>query len=840
MTLDNDPDDISMLPADPATDEILDAYQLCRKKLVRANRSRAALKGHDKHRRKLISSLQEQLENLESGLQEETSEKIKIHELNAEVTKIVKVLESGLNETAAIVEEEGDAGLTSWVIRLARLLPILLQLLKVKESANRFFGRKVPSPIQPAPEAEQVLPPSSPETQLPAATSVPESNQQSRVLESGLCHYGPLLLRSLEDYAYGVLLLPPDDLTASDEFIAEQESPWLPGQTLLVPKDPEDPEFAPIEAGFLAIDPGQPPMPALEPWLERGLFPFAPDPTLQLPRLVSLDAIGTASHVLVREDSADSFQEQVGGTPFELDGDHWQGFRITEEEAKDVSRFLNPRTSSTQEVTPRLSNRGGVRMTDGQGYLATGLGLPLLAAPQSFSIEKAQLVLSDDSSLVYERSPVEDPAPSRQLWQPSHQDRCRPDLAEGPARFTACLNDGTVLERSIQLTSLPERVSYRRSSPLTTYREDWGLPLGKLELPQLPPPTTSPSDDAMRWAHQRLDQGDANVNPLFEQQMLDSLSALFQRRASIRRCDFRQLHAQLRNKPDEWPGFPDAVLRGWCEGGWIEEGVERGRARWRIQPVDPRLVWLRGGGVQLVGLLSARGLVSVLANAHQLGLEVQRVLPSCAEMPRGWRFVGAVEAFASASGLPLVNQEDWVPDPTPHAWAVDAPLPCDTPPWPTGQHSQCRADSICGRRGRDNHWKPSQPLPQGGCAPISLQIQAETSQRGKRRWHSHDPVREAVFSSCHRNRVALHALAVASDGLWPFGFTNSEAGQIDRLYDADAYLPLPIGRHAALTGARMPGPTRHRPSDHTYRYYVDRSLRSYLARTRCLPLTPMS
>ncbi|TGH20537.1 MAG: hypothetical protein ERJ68_06680 [Aphanocapsa feldmannii 277cI] len=64
-------------------------------------------------------------------------------------------------------------------------------------------------------------------------------------------------------------------------------------------------------------------------------------------------------------------------------------------------------------------------------------------------------------------------------------------------------------------------------------------------------------------------------------------------------------------------------------------------------------------------------------------------------------------------------------------------------------------------------------------------------------------------------------------------------GQIDRLYDADAYLPLPIGRHAALTGARMPGPTRHRPRDHTYRYYVDRSLRSYLARTRCLPLTPL-
>ena len=73
-----------------------------------------------------------------------------------------------------------------------------------------------------------------------------------------------------------------------------------------------------------------------------------------------------------------------------------------------------------------------------------------------------------------------------------------------------------------------------------------------------------------------------------------------------------------------------------------------------------------------------------------------------------------------------------------------------------------------------------------------------------------------MFSSCHRNRVALHALVVATDGLWPFGFTNSDIGQIDRLYDCEAYLPLPLARWAALTWRTMPGPTRHQPSDHTY------------------------
>jgi len=361
--------------------------------------------------------------------------------------------------------------------------------------------------------------------------------------------------------------------------------------------------------------------------------------------------------------------------------------------------------------------------------------------------------------------------------------------------------------------------------------------LGPLVLSQPLGQIPEPSDESLRWARQRLNEGNLTVNHLFEQQMLEGLCALFQRRASIPRRDFFQLYAQLRQKPDEWPGFPEAVLRGWCEGGWLEEGIEQGSGRWRIQPVDPRLVRLDRGGVQLVGLLTARGLVGLLASAHQHGLKVHAVPPTCADMPRGWRFHGETEILAKASGLPLVEQSEWVPDPSQHQWIIEEPLASDSPPWPTGQSSRRNSDAVCGRRGLDQHWKPFKPFPERGRAPVSLKIQAETSQYGKRRWHSQDPVSDTLFSSCHRNRVALHALIVATDGLWPFGFTDSGAGQLDRLYDADAYLPLPIGRYTAITGSKMPGPTRHQPSDHTYRYHLDLALRAIQSESSLLPLS---
>jgi hypothetical protein len=208
-------------------------------------------------------------------------------------------------------------------------------------------------------------------------------------------------------------------------------------------------------------------------------------------------------------------------------------------------------------------------------------------------------------------------------------------------------------------------------------------------------------------------------------------------------------------------------------------------------------------------------------------------------MPRGWRFYGAVEALGPACGLPVVETTDWVPEPSAHDWIIEAPLSGDSPPWPTGLQSKHSNEAVCGRRG-EHHYRSAQPLPAGHRASIHLKIEAETSTYGKRRWHSHDHALDTVFTSCHRNRVALHALVVATDGLWPFGFTDSDVGQIDRLYDCEVYLPLPLARWAALTGRTMPGPTRHQPSDHTYRYHVASALHSHQLRSRFLPLTSTS
>lgn len=865
----NDPDDLSRLPLEPTAEELPAAYQLCRRKLTRANRSRSALQGHDTYRGSLIADLQAELQQLEHSFRQEASERAAVHALNERITSIVQSLEGSLDEAASIVEERNAGGLSVWVVRLARLLPVVLKLREAKASARRLLGLevaaptdllpKLPPPQEPEPEPQanaQVLapppgPPSAPlQTGAPPASEAPSTTPspppEPSAQEGKRRGYGPLVLRSL-DYAFGLLLLARENQPQPAGLIPEHDTTWLPGHAVLVPRDPEDPDFAAIEAGFLALDRERALLPELQSWLDRGLLPFALDPQLQLPRLVQNASLGAVTHVLVHEEQASAFQERIGGTGFELDDDHWLGFQLTPEDAKGFWRSLDLPAGRSGALAPRLSTRGGVAMVDRQGFLATGLGLPLLATPPAIAVARVQLQLANGQSLEYvaapqpkdvgRRSEQSEDTDSRQIWQPSPADRRLVALPEGPARFVAELADGSTQKRAVLLTGLPASLRFQRGHPLA-YREDWGIPLGHLELPQQPAPMSPPSPPspaALQWARQRLNQGDATVNALFEQQMLESLSARFQRRASLQRRDFMRLYGQLRNKPDEWPGFPEAVLRGWCEGGWLEEGVERRSGRWRLQPIDPRLVRLSSGGLQLVGLLSARGLTAVIAIAHDLGLSVRSVHPACADMPRGWRFYGPIETLGPACGLPVVDSDEWVQDPRSHAWIIESPLPSDSPPWPSGLRGRRRAKDVCGRRG-EHHFKPPQPLPEGHRASIHLKIEAETSNYGKRRWHSVDPVQDVVFSSCHHNRVALHALVVATNGLWPFGFTDSEIGQIDRLYDCEAYLPLPIARWAALYGKTMPGPTRHQPGDHTYRYHVPAALRSHQLRSRFLPL----
>ena len=856
MATDHDLEDLSALPPNPDSADLPALYRLCRAQLVTANRSRSSLKAHDIRRGALLLELQKQLKELEESLREEAVSRLRLHELNVLVAELVRDLEAGLDQVAAIVEEKGEEDLTSWTVRIAKLLPIALQLRAIKSRALRLLGRNdqavhgavLALQLQSAPPVEdkgasesQQLSLSLPsESGLRSMPPLP-AQQAAPILDpsESVCGiFGPLILKDLTD-AYGLLVMHSAGEVIPDGWCIDTSSPWLPGVPLLALLNAEDPGDAPVEAAFEALSEGAELLPELRPWLDAGILPFARDEDLKQLRLISFDGIRSATHVLVTKKYSSRFEEiEAAPLYLDLDDDLWLGFTLTYTEEKELLRGLVKSPGEAPNYTPRLSNRGGVRMSEGKGYLATGLGLPLLGIPQAVDPSLVQLLFQDGSSVVYQLQKAEQEQNSRRLCHPSPEGRRRSMLPAGLARFVVTQKNGAVLERVIQLTALPPQVSFQRGTSLA-YREDWGMSLGPLALPHTHRNSKSADQRSQRWARQRLNQGDLMVNHLFEQQMLESLSALFQRRTSIQRREFFKLYGQLRNKPDEWSGFPEAVLRGWCEGGWIEEGMEQGKGRWRIQPVDPRLVRVSEASVQLVGLLTARGLVELLAWAHQLGLTVQSVLPSCADMPRGWRFFGDVEQLARSSGLPLIALEDWLPDPRHNSWIVDHSLASDSPPWPTGLSTKCLSEAICGRRGPYGHWKPKHPFPERGRAPISQTILVETSPYGKRRWLSHDPVNGSWFSSCHRNRVALHALTVATNGTWPFGFTDPETGQLDRLYDAEAYLPLPLGRYAALFGKRMPGPTRHQPQDHTYRYHFDLSFRQYQINKLILPLTPI-
>lgn len=844
-----DPDDLSQLPDQPDPGYFLTAYQLCRQKLIKANRSRGALMGHDKRRHALLQDLQAQLTDLEQNLRGEMESKVSLHDLNLQIAEILQGMENELDQASSIVDEPGHGGLTSWTVRIASLIKQLLGLRKLKSRLKALLSRDEPAPSVEV--LEEVAPPSA--AALPLTPSEPPAVQPPTepVLAPGLLWPDGALLLIDQGHAFGLIAVHPSTQPVPSGFSLDLESPWLSGAYVLVPEGSDDPDFAPFDAAMVVLVREVAVLPWLQTWRNLGLLPFIRDPDHQLLRLIPPDQLDAATHVLVQEQKAAAFLEAgTDALALDLDDEDWLGFGLSTTDDVDLLRRLVRQRREPSPLPPRLSTRGGVRMAQGQGFLATGLGLPLLGVPSSVDVEGVTLILADGESLAY--APIAAPETEteqegteqnetsfRRLWQPPPQIRRRRLLASGPARFLARLNGGSQLERAVQLTSLPARLRFQRSYPLA-FREDWGLLLGPLRLPPEAEPRQTPTDEALARAEQRLSLGDLTVNPIFEQQMLESLAALFQRRPSIQRRDFLLLYQELRNRTNDWQRFPEAVLRGWCEGGWIEEGLERSTGRWRLQPVDPRLVRLESGGFQLVGLLSGRGLLEVLAIADELGTRIEAVPPACADMPRGWRFHGNGDTLAAATGLPLVEQSAWVPDPAEHQdlWVINQPLESDSPPWPTGLNTLETRDAVCGRR-PCHHWTPRRLFPEQGRAPVSLTITAETSTYGKRRWLSNDPVSQSRFYSCHRNRVALHALIVATDGLWPFGFTGNGSGQLDRMYDADAYLPLPISRFLALTGSKMPGPTRYRPEDHTYRYHAGLTLRSQQRKTRFLPLTPM-
>ena len=387
--------------------------------------------------------------------------------------------------------------------------------------------------------------------------------------------------------------------------------------------------------------------------------------------------------------------------------------------------------------------------------------------------------------------------------------------------------------------------SFKRSQKPIFFREDWGGRLGPIHLEAPKQSSDYDLDDcSIRAARQWLNNEKnpkARVDLSFEQQMLDALCARFQRCSSIRRRDFRQIYRQLGGMSDEWPLFYEGLLRAWCEGGWLEEGMNRD-GQWTLQPVDLRLVQTGPKDAQVVGLLSVAGLERLLALAIGLEVKVEPVPPACPRLPRGWRFHGEVILLAEFSGLPLAALEDWVELPdwgneTP--WMV-IPKECDGPEWPrSARDPYFHEERLCGERKGSHLDHYSQP-PEPRCrwddkAGTSTVIHREHGF-GRIRWRRPDDG-YGSFVSCHRNRAALHSIHGATNGYWPFGFPDKRQPRIDRFYDADAYLPLPIGRFAALKGRELPGPTLpHRRDRHTYSYWLDGETSGRLREQGILPL----
>ena len=646
--------------------------------------------------------------------------------------------------------------------------------------------------------------------------------------------YGSLLLLWTDD-AMGVLLLSRSGQPTPAGLEVTRQSPWLPGEALLVPVDPVDPDFAPFDAGSLAIDPSAELLPALEPLLTRGLLPFALDPQLKLPRLVFDKSCGPVTHLLVRHDLVPRFLNQFSADPVDTNEEHWQCFVPNAAEALNVWQFPEPSVQDQRQDASRLSLCSGVPLQQGQGFLASGLGLPSVRVHGPLPALKVAMLSASGELIDYTPAHPQLDAGQPQLWQPVAAERKRPDISSGAGRVLAFFSTAPTIERTLSLSALASRVPFRRTEPLIC-REHWGRHLGPTLLTdERPAPAQPPPAEALDWSRDRLNARVPGVNQLFEQQMLDGLSALFQRRAAISRRDFQQLHDTLLSQPEHWPRFSEAVLRSWCEGGWIEEGLEPRRGQWCIQPIDPRLVRLEGGRAQLVGLLSSRGLVELLAHANSLNMDVEDVPPSCPHLPRGWRFTGRCDELAQRMGLQIVEMHEWVEPPHSRAWLFEQCEDGDGYRWPSGLGFQMATDRICGRRGSGYH--VSRFLDPDLRAPVSLSIDRERSRYGRRRWHSYSARGGDPFTSCHRNRAALHALLEATNGLWPFWIAESMAGRIERLYDAEAYLPLPIGRYAALMGRRMPGPTRQQPQAHTYAYHVDEEFLRVQRDTLNLPLT---
>jgi len=656
-------------------------------------------------------------------------------------------------------------------------------------------------------------------------------------LDQALC-FGPLILCSYGDLL-GVLLLA--DGIPQLERNGWHEEPgkgWcekLNEQPLLIPND-LDPQYAAFEGGSLAIDREKSPITRLHPLINRGLLPFELDPDLRCPRLLlSLSAEQRPSHVVLFEENCEAFLNKFGGIEidsFDLEKEGWICIRDFDATARKLKTFATSGAAPDDtDPPPRLTLRRGLRVQG--GFLARGLGLP------SVRVQFRQPAQAINLSVPQEESPISYiPDQDNPEWNPSEDSRKKTAFQPGAARIVASFTDVSDQESTFQLKNISSYVQLKRSQPIA-YREDWGCKLGPINLEMSKPGDFDLGHTSTDKAKQLLSNGNSMVNPQFEQQILDALCAVFQRRPGIKRREFQQLYRQLGGMSSPWPLFYEGLLRAWCEGGWLEEGLEKS-GQWNLQPIDPRLVRTSPMGAQVVGLLSVAGLQKLLALAMELEMAVKPVDPACAWLPRGWRFCGEIYLLAEFSGLPLVAQEDWVEDlDGAPLWVVE-PSTCDGRDWPrSARDTYFHEEQLCGAR-KESHLDYSQPPGQrfqddDRASPSQAVIRRERGF-GQTRWHSPDDG-HGPFVSCHRNRAALHCIHGATNGLWPFGFPDRQRPLIERFYDADAYLPLPIGRFAALKGRQLPGPTLpSRREQHTYSYWFDQDTGAMIRDEAEIPL----
>lgn len=1090
---DSDPDDLSMLPVHPKPDEYLEAYQLCRKKLVSANRSRSALKGHDERRRTVILDLQAQLEELEENLRGEAASKSRIHDLNARIAEILKVMETGNDEIAAIVEEKGEAGLTSWVVRVARLVPIMLRLREVKAKAVRLLGRESAPALHPSLDAElaglaasvEEHPPEQADgivvhlktlvshdwrswdaatwnarlldycffrhSDEPAWAGIPATEEELRTLtgdgsgdplemavrlveslemqaasrkhndgrpftagdlfqhqakryrhaidcspqyfaflwvtcliaqgypdpqEEGEFHaryervfgrrenqqlrllpkaweelslwlalddvalgnahrrlelptvdpgrrlishswkvsfprrsdrkrlqegfhryagegnldpcsidlveflhsfggfarsfatelekhltkvragespedwftgilrreitswsapssdragvpgevFGSLLLRRIPGEGYGVLVLDEAAFQDPDFTVMDGEAFGAPGWRVLVDSQAVDGSWAAFDVGGFLLNRDGLHLPNARRFLDEGLLIFAADPRDGLPRLLLNTNAAVASHVLVDERKADDFLDAFGGTVEGCIEEGWTCIRGFDADASDLGAFRRGDRLQVERGASLVPIEGIPHLN---GWLPTQLGLPSIrvrgpAAPEN-------LVLRDQAGnqVIYDRSRA---IGEEDLWKTSRDRAAIARIIDGAASFEAVMPGADrKLRRRLTIRALSGRARFLRKQRLSI-REDWGRYLGPL-ICEPTNPRTPPVE--ARHKATTLIARDVRANPSLERELLDALCAHFARRSWISRHEFYGLYRRLDPNTGlrkEWPLLMEGFLRAWCEGGWLEEGLEERRFLWRIQPIDPRLVRRPDGKARLVGLTSSSDLLDIVAWAVALGAEPPRAIrPANPRLPRGWEFTGDLDTLAANTGLALVEAADWVADVTSAPWIVE-PLDCDGPEWPPSPHDpKTNRQSICGSRHGAHIARDVAP----GHRPNNSTAIVCEEQGFRRRWRTEG---RQPFVSSVRNRVCLAAAAEAGNGRWPFGFV--EGTRIERLFDCDAYLPLPIGRAAALLGAEMPGPTLFKQSSHTHRYDLDPQTIAALRHEELVPLPP--